>query len=140
MVLAYWGQETDEVSLSMLCGTTVFGTSGKQICNAAAQMGFEVEYPWESEYASLLHAVDKGVPPIVAVDATILYPKQEQRYTKHDIVLVAITPHRVAYHDPAIGPNLLASPAVFKNAWRRTENEVILIWPAGKTSSKKSSK
>jgi predicted double-glycine peptidase len=27
MVLAYWGYETDEVSLSMLCGTTVFGTS-----------------------------------------------------------------------------------------------------------------
>jgi len=45
MVLAYWGYETDEVSLSMLCGTTVFGTSGNQLVQAAQRLGFECEYP-----------------------------------------------------------------------------------------------
>ncbi|MEK7728099.1 MAG: cysteine peptidase family C39 domain-containing protein [candidate division KSB1 bacterium] len=132
MVLAYWGHETDEVSLSMLCGTTVFGTSGMQIVNAAQRLGLEVEYPMESLYERLHLAVKEGVPPIVAIDATILYPQQEQRYTKHDIVLLEINTRRVVYHDPAVGSNLPVSPAVFKKAWQRTENEVIFIWPVEK--------
>jgi ABC-type bacteriocin/lantibiotic exporter with double-glycine peptidase domain len=140
MVLAYWGYETDEVSLSMLCGTTVFGTSGNQVADAARRLGFEYEYPLQGHYSVLSHALKEAIPPIVAVDATILYEQKEIRYTKHDIVLLEITSRRVVYHDPAVGPNQSVLPAIFKKAWHRIENEVIFIWPVGKTFTKKSGK
>lgn len=72
MVLAYWGYETDEVSLSMLCGTDLFGTSAKQIVGAAQRLGFQCEYKFKRPYSALALALRNGVPPIVSVDAAIL--------------------------------------------------------------------
>lgn len=53
MVLAYWGYETDEVSLSMLCGTNIFGTSAKQLVSAAHRLGFESEYRFHSQLVQI---------------------------------------------------------------------------------------
>jgi hypothetical protein len=136
MVLAYWGYVTDEVSLSMLCGTNLFGTSADQIVEAAQRLRFEGYCKLWNKYSFLPQALKENVPPIVAVDATILYGKQKRIYTKHDIVLLEIIPSRVVYHDSDVGQNLSASPALFKEAWRRARNEVILIWPAAKTFGK----
>jgi hypothetical protein len=136
MVLAYWGYETDEVSLSMLCGTTIFGTSADRLIEVAQRFGFDGSGKRKNEYSILAGALKESIPPIVAVDPAILYERQESIYTKHDIVLLEITSRRVAYHDPAIGQNLLILPAKFKEAWQRTQNEVILIWPVEKTLGK----
>jgi ABC-type bacteriocin/lantibiotic exporter with double-glycine peptidase domain len=138
MALAYWGYETDEVSLSMRCGTTVFGTSGNQLVYAAQQLGFECEYPLTGQYSSLTHMLKNGIPPpIVAVDATILYERLEPRYTKHDIVLLEITSRRVVYHDLDVGSNLSIALTTFKEAWKRTDHEVIFIWPVTRKITKK---
>ncbi len=90
----YWGYETDEVSLSMLCGTTVFGTSGIQIANAVERLGFEYAYPVECKYSLLNQSLKDAVPPIVAVNAAILYPEKVFQHTKHDkdLNLVYATP------------------------------------------------
>ncbi len=141
MVLAYWGHETDEVSLSMRCRTNVFGTSADELVDAARRLGFESACTLWSKYSFLSLALKKNVPPIVAVDATILYGKQERIYTKHNIVVSEANSRRVVYHDPDFGQNLIVSPDLFKEAWRRARYEVILIWPAekifGKTITKK---
>jgi ABC-type bacteriocin/lantibiotic exporter with double-glycine peptidase domain len=133
MVLAYWGYETDEVSLSMLCGTTVFGTSTKQIMNAARRLGFQCEYGFKSQYSSLTHALQNAVPPIVSVDAATLYQQWQPIYTKHDIVLVEIRQSKIVYHDPEVGSTLSVPPDIFREAWQRAKSEVILIWPVEKT-------
>ncbi len=52
MVLAYWGYVTDEISLSMLCGTDMFGTSAKQILSAAQRLGFQCEYKFKGGLAA----------------------------------------------------------------------------------------
>jgi len=140
MILAYSGYETDEVSLSMLCGTNVFGTSAEQLVEAAQRLGFEGYCKLWNKYSLLSAALKENVPPIAAVDATILHGKQQHIYTKHDIVLLEITASRVVYHDSDVGQNLFVSPVLFKEAWRRARNEVILIWPAGKTFTKKLTK
>jgi len=132
MVLAYWGYETDEVSLSMLCGTTVFGTSAKQIINAARRLGFQCEYGFNTQHASLTHALQNEVPPIISVDSDTLYQRWQPTYTKHDIVLVEIRQSKIVYHDSEVGSNLSMSSDIFKEAWQRTKNEVILIWPVEK--------
>jgi hypothetical protein len=138
MVLAYWNYETDEVSLSMLRNTNVFGTSANQLAAAARRLGFESECVLESPYSSLIRTLKNGVPPIVAVDVTILYGQQRHFYTKHDIVLLEITPQRVAYLDPDVGRNLTVLPAIYQEAWQAAQSEVILIWPVEKTLTKKS--
>jgi ABC-type bacteriocin/lantibiotic exporter with double-glycine peptidase domain len=136
MVLAYWGYETDEVSLSMLCKTNVFGISADQLIEVAQRFGFDGYAERKSKYSFLTRALKESVPPIVAVDATILHEKQQSIYTKHDIVLLEITSRKVVYHDSAVGQNLLILPATFKEAWQCTQNEVILIWPVKKTLGK----
>ncbi len=138
MVLAYWNYETDEVSLSMLCNTNIFGTSANQLVQAARRLGFESECVLERPYSSLIRTLKNGIPPIVAVNATILYEQQHRFYTKHDIVLLEITPQQVAYHDPDVGQNLTVLPATFQQAWQAAQSEVILIWPVEKTFTKKS--
>jgi len=132
MVLAYWGYETDEVSLSMLCGTNLFGTSADQLVEAAQRLGFEGMNKLRGQYSFLTQLLKEKVPPIVAVDAAILHGKHERIYTKHDIVLLEITRREVVYHDSDVGQNLSVLPDLFQEAWQRARNEVILIWPAEK--------
>jgi len=140
MVLAYWGYEADEVSLSMLCGTTVFGTSAKQLASAAQRLGFKCEYWFKGRYSSLSHALRSIIPPIVSVNASTLYQLSETLFVKHDIVLLEIKPRVIVYHDPEVGSNLSAPPDIFKEAWQQAKNEVILIWPSEKTFIPKSKK
>jgi len=140
MVLAYWDHEADEVSLSMLCGTDVFGTSAKQIIGAAHSLGFEAEYKFKSRYSDLQNALKNGVPPIVAVNPNTLQQRAVRLQARHDIVLLSLVKNKILYHDPEVGQNLSIMPATFKEAWNEAQNEVILIWPVRKTSSKTSSK
>lgn len=140
MVLAYWGYETDEVSLAMLCGTDMFGTSAKQIMSAAQRLTFKCEYKFKRPYSSLTQALRNAIPPIVSVDAAILYQLRQPTYTKHNVVLLETTRSKSVYHDPEVDSNLSVLPAVFKEAWQRAKSEVILIWPAEKTFTTKSKK
>ncbi len=140
MVLAYWGHEADEVTLSMLCGTDVFGTSAKQIIKAAQSLGFEAEYRFNSRYSDLQKALKNGIPPIVAVNPNTLQQRAIRLQARHDIVLLSIAKNRILYHDPEVGQDLFVLPAVFKEAWNDAQNEVILIWRVRETSSKTSSK
>lgn len=136
MILAYWGYEADEVSLSMLCGTNVFGTSAEQLVEAAQRLGFEGYCKLWNEYSLLSEALKEKAPPIVAVDAAVLHGKQQRIYTKHDIILLEIIARRVVYHDSDVGQNLFVSSDLFEEAWQRARNEVILIWPVEKTFKK----
>lgn len=140
MVLAYWGYETDEVSLSMLCGTDMFGTSAKQIMSAAQHLGFKCEYKFKRPYSSLKWVLRNAIPPIVSVDAAILYQLRQPTYTKHNLVLLETTRSKIVYHDPEVDSSLSVLPAVFKEAWQRAKSEVILIWPGEKTFTTKSKK
>jgi len=137
MVLAYWGYETDEISLSMLCGTNVFGTSAKQLLNAAQQLGFKGEYRFKCQYSILSQSLRKHLPLIVAVDPNIIYQRQRHSYAKHDIVILEAKRDRIIYHDPEVGPNLSVLPAIFKDAWKQAQKEAILIWPAEETITKR---
>ncbi len=140
MVLAYWGHEADEVSLSMLCGTNVLGTSAIQIVQAAQRLGFECDYKFKRPFSSVTHALQNSIPPIVSVDAAILYQRRQPVYTKHNIVLLEATRSKIICHDPEVDANLSAPPAIFKEAWERAKSEVIWIWPGEKTFTTKSRK
>lgn len=138
MVLAYWGYETDEVSLSMLCGTDILGTSAKQVVTAAQRLGFESEYASEYRYSALTRILDQSIPPIIAIDAGLLYMQSKRLHAKHDIVLLEATSALVTFHDPEVGAYLTVTPTHFKDAWSQFQNEVILIWPAKQTLLQKS--
>jgi len=138
MVLAYWGHESDEVSLSMLCGTDIFGTSATQIANAARRLGFESEYASKYRFSALIRALRKGIPPIVAIAPDSLYLHSQRIHSKHAVVVLEIKRSSVVFHDPEIGSYRTVTPAPFKEAWLRFQNEVIFIWPANQTFIKKS--
>ncbi len=129
MVLAYWGYETDEVSLTILCGTDVFGTSARHMMKAAQNLEFECEYRFKASYSALGAALSKRIPPIVAVNPNILHARPQRLYARHDIVLLDITRSGILYHDPEAGASLSVSPAIFKEAWQQAQKEVILVWP-----------
>jgi ABC-type bacteriocin/lantibiotic exporter with double-glycine peptidase domain len=45
MVLEYWNFQQDEVSLSMLCKTTMAGTGLAEIAEASKELRFAAEWP-----------------------------------------------------------------------------------------------
>lgn len=133
MVLAYWGFEIDEISLSIQCGTTVFGTAAKQVVTAAQHLGFDSEYQFQSKFSILRRILRNEIPPIVAIDPNLLYELPQRIYAKHVIVVIEITKSQVIFHDSNVGNNLTVDPALFKKAWSASQNEVILVWPKSKT-------
>jgi len=137
MVLAYWGHETDEVSLSIRCNTTVFGTAAKQVVDAARHLGFDGEYQFKCKFSALRRIVQNDIPPIVAVDPNLLYELPQRIYAKHVIVVIEIAQNQVIFHDPDVGNNLTVEPALFKRAWAASQNEVISVWPKNKALTQK---
>ncbi|MFQ5628677.1 MAG: cysteine peptidase family C39 domain-containing protein [bacterium] len=140
MVLAYWKYEADEVSLSIQCGTTVFGTAAKQVVAAAQHLGFQGEYQFHCNYSFLRRTLQKGVPPIVSIDPNLLYEQLQRIYARHVIVVLEITKNNIVIHDPDVGTNLRVDPAIFKKSWSASQNEVILVWPKSKAFTLKSKK
>jgi hypothetical protein len=109
--------------------TDVFGTSARQILQAAQSVEFECEYRYQAWYSTLTAALSKRIPPIVAVNPNILHARTQRLHAKHDIVLLETARNRIIYHEPEGGGSLSVSPAVFKEAWQQAHKEVILIWP-----------
>jgi len=90
------------------------------------------EYWFKSRYSTLSKALRNAIPPLVSVNATILYQLYEPLYVKHDIVLLEIKRREIVYHDPEVGSTLSVAPDIFKEAWQQAKSEVILIWPVEK--------
>ncbi len=128
MVLAYYGHETDEVSLTMLCGTNVFGTSLSEIAGAARQLGFNASAAGSVGIATLQEAIDQAIPPIVLIDAGILTGKDDLRGFKHMIVIVGLDAMSVSYHDPQFGESRSVSVELFGEAWEAMRKGVVKIW------------
>jgi len=129
MVLAYYGHEADEVSLTMLCRTTVFGTSAKQAVMAARHLRFQARQAFFADEATLLVALADGIPPIVLVDADLLIGRDTSRRLRHMIVLLALDTTQVVYHDAEAGASQCIARQQFMRAWGAARRGVVLIWP-----------
>ena len=129
MVLAYYGHEADEVSLTTLCRTTVLGTLAEAIVDAARQLGFEGEYTFDQGFSTIARALAAGRPVIVTVDAGILYQERGIAGYKHMVVIIDANEETITYHDSQVGGWLTSPVSFFLEAWRAKEREVIWIWP-----------
>lgn len=129
MALAYYGHEADEVTLTMLCNTTVLGTRVRDLIGAAQQLGFEGEYAFGQDFAAITEAMSRDTPVIVTVDAGMLHQRPDWAGYKHMVVVVGADQNSVTYHDPQIGPSLVSATTVFLEAWTAKEKEIVLIWP-----------
>lgn len=128
MVLAYYGHETDEVSLTMLCGTNVFGTGLSDLTNAARQLGFRAEYTHCESLADLTDALARSIPPIAMVDAAKLYHVGEITPLGHLVVVIGASVSEIVYHDPLIDRELRVTTEIFLRAWEVFARGVVLIW------------
>lgn len=128
MVLAYYGHETDEVSLTMLCGTNVFGTGLSDLVNATQQLGFRAEHTYCESLAELTDALARSIPPIAMVDAVKLYNMSETAPLGHIVVVIAASALEIVYHDPLIDSGLSVSTEIFLRAWEVFARGMVLIW------------
>jgi predicted double-glycine peptidase len=128
MVLAYYGHQADEVSLTILCSTNVFGTGMSDLANAARQSGFRAEHTHCESLAELTAALASDIPPIVMVDAVKLYHMSEAIPSGHVVVVVAANASEIVYHDPLIDSRLSVSTKIFLRAWESFARGMVLIW------------
>lgn len=128
MVLAYYGHEADEVSLTVLCGTNVFGTGLSDLANAAQQLGLRAEHTHCESLAEITDALARNIPPIAMVDAVKLYNMGDAAPLGHVVVVIAASALETVYHDPLTGSGLSAPTEIFLRAWEAFARGVVLIW------------
>ena len=128
MVLAYYGHQADEVGLTILCSTNIFGTGMSDLANAAQQLGFRAEHTHCESLAELTAALARGIPPIAMIDAVKLYNMSKVVPSGHVVVVVAANASEIVYHDPLIDSGLSVSTKIFLRAWEVFARGMVLIW------------
>jgi len=128
MALEYWGFQQDEVSLSMLCKTTVTGTGLAEIAEAAQELGFVAEWKRGAKISELTNALKQGIPVMAMVDARLLHDIEVPIPVGHMIVIVAIDTNTIFYHDPEVGSEQSVSRPIFSQAWENLRKGMVIIW------------
>ncbi len=128
MVLEYYGVHEDEISLSMLCGTTIAGTSLAEIARAAEHVGFHADWKIHATQAEIRNALQQNRPVITMVDANVLHELETPTALGHTIVVFAITKEGVHYHDPEEGRDQVVSLSRFSASWQNMRKGMVTIW------------
>lgn len=128
MVLAYYGIEQDEVTLTMLCRTNVFGTSLDAITTAATQLGLNAEWIHAERLSDAMNLLTQETLLIAHVDAVRLYQLDKDITVGHLIVLLAVQETAIYFHDPEAGADRSVALADFEAAWSKFEKGMVAIW------------
>lgn len=129
MVLAYYGIQQDEVTLTMLCGTDVSGTALEDIANVARRFKLSAE---RSRLENLTEAqgwLARGIPFIADVDAVSLYEQEDPVPAGHLVVVIQVD-EQVIFHDPERGAIQKVERKNFDAAWQKYRRGAVLIWQA----------
>lgn len=127
MVLAHYGIQQDEVSLTMLCGTDLSGTALDDIAIVARRFKLSAERSHLFKLKELQEAVTNGIPAIVHVDAVSLYQDPDPVPLGHLVVVVQADAN-IVIHDPAAGAAQEIARETFEAAWQVYRNGAVLIW------------
>lgn len=133
MVLEYYGVHEDEVSLSMLCGTTIAGTSLAEIAHAAELLEFHADWKIRATQVEIRNALQQNRPVIVMVDANALYELETPTTLGHTIVVSAISKEGVDFHDPAEGRDQFIPLNRFAVSWQNMRKGMVIIWQKNET-------
>lgn len=128
MVLAFHRISQDEITLTRLCRTNIFGTTARDMVNAAQQFGLVARTVYFEHLTTIIENLDAKIPAIVAVDIGELYEREEFKHSRHMVVVSGIADQIVHFHDPLNGPNISVSSGIFERAWDAAKREVIFIW------------
>jgi len=128
MTLEYWGFQQDEVSLSMLCKTTIAGTGLAEIAEAAQELGFLTEWKRGAKINDLANALKQDIPVMAMVDARLLHDIELPIPVGHLIVIFAIDTNTIFYHDPEAGPERKISRLRFSQAWKNLRKGMVIVW------------
>ena len=137
MVLKYWGREQDEVSLTMLCRTTVGGTGLSEIVEAAEQLGFQGRWKIGAKIFEVASALENDLPVITVVDARVLHGIELSQPLGHMVVILGMGDNMLIYHDPEIGPNQIISQDAFTASWENLRNRMVVVWQEKEMSKKR---
>lgn len=128
MVLAYYGIEQDEVTLTMLCHTNLFGTAAREMVQVVKGLGLQAQLNYFEPYSTLVAHLDAQRCVIVAVDAGELHAVNEYKHQRHMVTLVGASESHIRLHDPLFGSDLAIQVATFQNAWTAAKQEMIAVW------------
>lgn len=97
MVLKYFGIDQDEVSLTMLCRTTLAGTGLVEVVEAAQHFGFHGEWKIGAQIAALTTALKRGIPIIAVVDARVLHRVEMSKKRNNPKALETVMDYLAVY-------------------------------------------
>jgi hypothetical protein len=132
MVLEYLGVQQNEISLTMLCGTTLAGTGLAEIAEAAKRLGFSAEWKKNAKFSDLTNALKLGIPVMSMVDARLLHQTEMPIPIGHTIVSFAIDADTIFYHAPEIGREQKVSRRIFTATWENMRKGMVIVWRQNK--------
>lgn len=127
-VLAYYGEETSEAELAKEMGATPSdGVPPEAIVRVARAHGLSPELRENLHIADLAHAVRRGVPVLVALQAWPDAPIADysQVWTEgHYVVVLSVERDRLIFEDPSIwGSRGVLSHAEFNRRWHDQDGD-----------------
>lgn len=130
MVLAFYRINQDEVTLSIMCQTNLFGTAARDIARVANQLGLEARTAYFEQLSTIRESLADQNPVLTVVDLGQLYEREEYKHARHMVVVSEIADKLIRFHDPLMGANMSLDTALFERAWNAAKGEAIFIWQA----------
>lgn len=127
MVLAYYGIEQDEVTLTMMCNTDLSGTALEDMVSVAQHFRLSAKRSRLTGYDELEQNLEDGIAVIAHVDATNLYEQSDAAPLGHLVVVLSVN-EIIIVHDPAKGAEQRIPRVLFENAWNTFRKGVVKVW------------
>ena len=127
MLLAALGISYDESTIAQHCGLTPLGSTVQDLVMGAQALGFSAALLPVSGEPVAIAALSNDTPFVAMIDLASL-TNQGPMFQWHFVVPLGITQGKVAFHDPADGPDREAKLDDFLAAWATAGYRGVRIW------------
>ena len=124
VVLQFYDTDISEKEIQTACSTTPAGTLPHQALVGIQKLGWEATLISSGSVSFLLKCLSDGLPVIVFLEVSEL-PYGEAG--AHGVVVCGFEDGEIIYMDPSLGKEVILDLATFLHAWKRMDNQGILI-------------
>ena len=127
MLFAALGVTHDEAAIAQHCAVTPLGCTVQDLVAGAQALGFNAALLPVSGEPAAIAALSNDAPFVAMIDLASL-TSQGPMFQWHFVVPLGVTQDRVAFHDPADGPDRQAKLDDFLAAWATAGYRGVRLW------------
>lgn len=126
ILFAALGVMHDEATIAQNCGMTALGCTVQDLVTGAQALGIKAALMPIHKEPDAVAALSKDTPFVTLIDQAELHGGPMFQW--HFVVPLALSQGKVAFHDPADGPDRSANLDDFLSAWATAGYRGVRIW------------